>query len=269
MTGVDLRLAVHGSMPSSYGPRIARFSSVWHEQVFTGPIHERRLEVRFRCRVWPLSRLRRVLEVSPSGFQTWLVRPASARAIWDEPPVPAIDKSFRASDRAYGARRVWRDVFGDGPACGLHRMERPMRQNATKARPKRLATPNDNGARSLIADNVLHRGYEIDRPNRKWLADLTGAIVARSCRWGDCPSRRRRFERDGRRVETRRRRRSDGNSGKRGDTMGHRWLVHEDGQGRTTGRGRAYFGRVARRQGRRAAQSFRQSMFYGQLCLPA
>ena len=35
------------------------------------------------------------------------------------------DKSFRASDRTYGARRVRRDVLEDGLACGLHRIERP------------------------------------------------------------------------------------------------------------------------------------------------
>jgi putative transposase len=35
-----------------------------------------------------------------------------------------IDKSFKASDRSYGARRVWRDVLENGQACGLHRIER-------------------------------------------------------------------------------------------------------------------------------------------------
>lgn len=51
-----------------------------------------------------------VLGVSRSGFLAWLGRPISDRAAHDAKLVIAIDKSFRASDRTYGARRVWRDV---------------------------------------------------------------------------------------------------------------------------------------------------------------
>ena len=84
-----------------------------------------------------------------------------------------IDKSFKASDRTYGARRVWRDGLEDGLACGLHRIERLMRQNAMRARPKRRRTPKDDGERSVIADNILDRDFQADRSNQKWLADFT------------------------------------------------------------------------------------------------
>ena len=48
-----------------------------------------------------------------------------------------------------------------------------MRQNALKARPKRRRKPQDDGECSVIADNVLDRDFEADRPNQKWLADFT------------------------------------------------------------------------------------------------
>ena len=123
--------------------------------------------------IWPVSWLCKVLEVSRAGFHAWLGRPASARAIQDAQLVTAIDKSFKVSDRTYGARRVWRDVLEDGLACGLHRIERLMRQNAMRARPKRRGKPKDEGERSIIADNLLDRDFEADRPNQKWLADFT------------------------------------------------------------------------------------------------
>jgi len=123
--------------------------------------------------IWPVSWLCEVLEVSRSGFHAWLNRPISARATLDAALVTAIGESFRASDRTYGARRVWRDVLEDGLGCGLHRIERLMRQNAMRARPKRRGKPKDDGARSIIADNVLDRNFEADRPNQKWLADFT------------------------------------------------------------------------------------------------
>ena len=65
------------------------------------------------------------------------------------------------------------DVLEDGLACGLHRIERLMRQNALRARPKRRRTPKDDGERSVIADNILDRDFQADRPNQKWLPDFT------------------------------------------------------------------------------------------------
>jgi putative transposase len=106
-------------------------------------------------------------------FHAWLRRPISARASYDEKLVVEIDKSFKASDRTYGARRVWRDVLEEGLACGLHRIERLMRQNALRARPKRRGKPKDDGERSVIANNILDRDFGADRPNQKWLADFT------------------------------------------------------------------------------------------------
>ena len=84
-----------------------------------------------------------------------------------------INQSFRSSDRTYGARRVWHDLLADGVACGLHRVERLMRANALKARPRRRGLPKDAGTRSVIMPNVLDRQFAADRPNQKWIADFT------------------------------------------------------------------------------------------------
>ena len=70
--------------------------------------------------IWPVSWLCEVLEVSRSGFHAWLNRPLSDRAILDAKLVTAIDTSFKASDRTYGARRVWHDVLEEGLAL-LHK----------------------------------------------------------------------------------------------------------------------------------------------------
>lgn len=123
--------------------------------------------------IWPVSWPCEVLEVSRSGFHAWLNRPTSAREIYDARLVTAIETSFKASDRTYGAHRVWRDVLGEGLACGLHRIERPMRINALRARPRHRGKPKDDGERSVIADNILDRDFQADRPNQKWLADFT------------------------------------------------------------------------------------------------
>jgi putative transposase len=135
----------------------------------------RRHDVRVRCEAptYLAGQLdARSAGVSRSSFHAWLKRPISTRASYDAKLVVEIDKSFKASDRTYGARRVWRDVLEEGLACGLHRIERLMRLNAMRARPKRRGKPKDDGERSVIVDNILDRDFQADRPNQKWLADF-------------------------------------------------------------------------------------------------
>ena len=64
-------------------------------------------------------------------------------------------------------------MLEDGLACGLHRIERLMRQNAMRARPRLRGKSKDEGERSVIAANILDRDFEADQPNKKWLADFT------------------------------------------------------------------------------------------------
>ena len=86
-----------------------------------------------------------------------------------------VRASFIASDRTYGARRVWHDMLAEGVSCGLHRIERLMRLQALKARPRRRRLPPDLGERQIaaVAPNVLDRTFEAAAPNRKWIADFT------------------------------------------------------------------------------------------------
>lgn len=100
-------------------------------------------------------------------------RSHNARSRHDEVLVAAIDRSFKSSDRTYGARRVWQDVLAEGLFCGLHRVERLMRKNGLRARPRRRGLPKDTGERAAVSDNLLDRAFEASAPNEKWIADFT------------------------------------------------------------------------------------------------
>ena len=125
--------------------------------------------------IWPAERMCGALGVSRGGFYAWLARPRSRRARSDEELGAKIRASFLASDRTYGARRVWHDMIEDGISCGLHRIERLMRQQALRARPRRRCLPPDTGERSMnaIAPNVLDRTFNASSANYKWVADFT------------------------------------------------------------------------------------------------
>ena len=62
-------------------------------------------------RIWPADWLREALGVSRGGFYAWLTRPRSQRSRSDDELGAKVRASFLASDRTYGARRVWRDLL--------------------------------------------------------------------------------------------------------------------------------------------------------------
>ena len=125
--------------------------------------------------IWAVDWMCGALGVSRGGFYAWLTRPRSKRSRSDEELSAKVRESFLASDRTYGARRVRKDLAEDGVFSGLRRIERLMRLQALKARPRRRRLPPDLGDRPVgsIAPNVLDRSFEASTPNRKWIADFT------------------------------------------------------------------------------------------------
>jgi putative transposase len=125
--------------------------------------------------IWPTARICEALGVSRSGFYAWLTRGPSARSRRDEVLGAKIRSSFQDSDRTYGARRVWHDLLAAGLKCGLHAIERLMRRNGLRARPRRRRLPTDLGDRSAagLSANLLDRRFAAPAPNRKWVADFT------------------------------------------------------------------------------------------------
>jgi putative transposase len=125
--------------------------------------------------IWPIGLTCESLDVSRGGFYAWLSRKPSQRTRDDERIGAQVRDSFVSSDRTYGARRVWRDVLALGTHCGLHRIERLMRLQGLKARPRRRGLPADQGQRidSGAGQNILDRQFQASGPNQKWVADFT------------------------------------------------------------------------------------------------
>ena len=113
--------------------------------------------------------------VDPQHAFPWqgIMRPSSQRSPAGEVLGSQVRQSFLGSDRIYVARRVWHDVLALGQQCGLHRIERLMREQPLRAKPRRRGLPQDRDQRSAIADNVLDRQFQADAPNQKWVADFT------------------------------------------------------------------------------------------------
>src|SRR5256712_9191166 len=129
--------------------------------------------------IWPAGWLCEALGVSRGGFYAWLTRPRSQRSRSDEELGAKVRTSFVASDRTYGARRVWKDMLAEGLSCGLHRIERLMRLQALQARPRRRRLPAalaEQHATAAAADG-LDRTFEAPAPHPQWNADFTHVLT--------------------------------------------------------------------------------------------
>jgi putative transposase len=74
--------------------------------------------------IWPAEWVCEALGVSRGGFYAWLTRPRSQRSRSDEELGAKVRASFLASDRTYGARRVWHDLLAKGMTCGLLKFQK-------------------------------------------------------------------------------------------------------------------------------------------------
>ena len=126
---------------------------------------------------WPVVMMCEALGVSRSGFYAWLSGREVAKPGRRSHRAVRLGQSFVDSDRTYGARRVWRDVLAAGERCGLHRIERLMRIQALRARPRRrgVAGGSRRAAQRSIAPNVLDRQFEASRRTR------SGSPTSRIC----------------------------------------------------------------------------------------
>jgi putative transposase len=123
---------------------------------------------------FPVIRMCKVLEVSPSGYYAWRGRPPSKREMANQELTAKIKKAFEESGETYGSPRIYQVMRKHGLLCGKNRVARLMTLAGLRAKQTRRfrATTKRNKA-DLAAPNLLNRDFVAERPNQKWLADIT------------------------------------------------------------------------------------------------
>lgn len=116
----------------------------------------------------------RVLEVSPSGYYAWRVRPPSARARRDGELLERILAIHADSRGTYGAPRVQAELRAQGVSISRKRVARLMRQAGLRGVSRRrfvVTTVRDKDAEP--APDLVQRNFEAAGPNQLWVADIT------------------------------------------------------------------------------------------------
>jgi transposase InsO family protein len=115
-----------------------------------------------------------VLGVSPSGYYAWRKRPPSAREMANQDLFNKIEVVYNENHGVYGSPRIYRELDDQGVACSENRVARLMRLRGLQAKQtKRFKTTTKRNTVHPVAPNLLKRDFAADRPDQKWLADLT------------------------------------------------------------------------------------------------
>ena len=128
---------------------------------------------------YPVQGMCRVLEVSDSGYYDWRDRPPSDRRQRHQQIAQAAARAHVKNHRVYGYRKVYEELQADGVPCCEDTVRQVMRENGLRSKIKRkFVITTDSDHAEPVADNILNRDFSAERPNEKWVADITYIATA-------------------------------------------------------------------------------------------
>jgi transposase InsO family protein len=135
------------------------------------------LFIQAHARIFHITTMCRVLEVSKAGYYAWRARPLCERVQANGQLLARIRVIHAQVKGRYGSPRVHQELRALGLPCGKHRVARLMRSAGLKAKstPRYRITTQANPAHPT-ARNVLAQQFAVTHaaaPDRIWAADLT------------------------------------------------------------------------------------------------
>ena len=118
-----------------------------------------------------------VLKVSSSGFYKWLKKqeqPPTEKEAYRLEIKRKINKSFHESYGTYGSPRVHADLVEWGYTISQKTVARLMKEMGLTATPKEKYVVTTDSKHNLpIYPNVLDRQFNVEKPNKVWVTDIT------------------------------------------------------------------------------------------------
>jgi len=123
---------------------------------------------------YPVLLLRRVLNVSASGYYTWLDRPLSKWAREEARLEVEIRAAHKRTRQVYGAEKLQHDLAEHGIRVGICRIKRIRRKLGIRCKQKRkFKATTDSKHTFPVAENILGQQFKVTAPNKVWVSDIT------------------------------------------------------------------------------------------------
>jgi putative transposase len=123
---------------------------------------------------WTIQEMAEVLEVSRSGYYQFLKGVLSERTQANEQLLAEIKQVHTASRETYGSPRIHKELRAKGHGCSRKRVARLMRAAGISAKMrKKFKVTTEVDAEGVAAPNRLQQEFKANRPNEKWVSDIT------------------------------------------------------------------------------------------------
>jgi len=121
-----------------------------------------------------ITRMCEVLEISSSGYYDWRDRPESERSKRHQRLLVKINEFHQASGEIYGSPRIHKDIQEDGEVVGVNTVAKLMQRERIQSKVYRRFVVTTNSRQTKDpAPNRLNRDFAADKPNQKWVSDVT------------------------------------------------------------------------------------------------
>ncbi len=115
-----------------------------------------------------------VMEVSRSGYYSFITRPESRHSKEDKLLEAKIKMSFVNSRNTYGYRRIVKDIKEQQESCGKHRVISLMKRLDLRAKARRKFKATTNSSHNKpVYENLLNRQFNPRQINQSWVSDIT------------------------------------------------------------------------------------------------
>jgi putative transposase len=125
-------------------------------------------------KAYPISVMCEAMKVSRSVYYKWENRSEAER--WKERKrlIPMVKEIHNQSRGSYGTRRISEELKSRGIPCGRDKARTLMKLSEVSARQsKKFKVTTDSKHNFPIAPNHLDRNFEVGKPNRAWVSDIT------------------------------------------------------------------------------------------------
>ena len=123
---------------------------------------------------YPLALVRRALNVSASGYYSWLDRPPSKWAREEARLEVEIKAAHKRTRQTYGPERLQYDLAEHGIRVGICRIKRIRKKLGLYCKQKRkIKVTTDSRHKLPVAENILGQRFQVNAPNKVWVSDIT------------------------------------------------------------------------------------------------
>jgi len=123
---------------------------------------------------WSIEEMAKTLGVSRSGYYRFQKAKASLRERQSLALLTKIRLIHKESRETYGSPRIHAQLQEEGETCSRKRVAKLMKKFGIEAKMnKRFKRTTCANPKAIAAPNLLQQQFKAEKPNEKWVADLT------------------------------------------------------------------------------------------------